>query len=349
MRQFDKMFSTHHDRLKLYCNVRIGVDITFDELLPNYDAVVLAYGAGKRKSLKIPGIHAKNVFSGDEFVHWYNGFPEAVAPSLNVKNVVIIGVGNVALDCCRILLRDPSELTNTYMSKSVLELLKHSSVQKVTILGRRGPLEASFTTKELREQINLRGCSFSAMIDSEDEKAIHSSLTTLQRPKRRLIQLLLKNVATTLVQPRQCQIFFRRSPCEVRINKEGAVKSIVLKNERTKIYDILPCGMLIYCLGYENMVLSGLPKNDNGQLDMVEGVRVNMPNPSGTLVYATGWCSHPPRGVITQTQFDSANVSTALCKNLQTAGVSKPLEGDIEELLKERCIKYTLRNQNEET
>ncbi|VDK39667.1 unnamed protein product [Gongylonema pulchrum] len=72
---FQKMFNENQDRLKLYCNVAVGSDIRFDELCVDYDAVILAYGARRQRRLKIPGCEAKNVFSGGDFVFWYNGMP----------------------------------------------------------------------------------------------------------------------------------------------------------------------------------------------------------------------------------------------------------------------------------
>ncbi|VDK71988.1 unnamed protein product, partial [Anisakis simplex] len=135
------MFELNSERLSLYCNVCLGRDVTYDELCKDYDAVVLAYGARRQKRLQIPNIQSKNVFSGGDFVSWYNAVPNMKAPNLDSNRAVIIGVGNVALDCCRILLSANSDrIIKSDMPTDILEHLSKSRINHVTIIGRRGPL-----------------------------------------------------------------------------------------------------------------------------------------------------------------------------------------------------------------
>lgn len=45
-----------------------------------------------------------------DLVYWYNGHPEQENEKQNlenVRNIVIVGNGNVAVDVARVLLRDP--------------------------------------------------------------------------------------------------------------------------------------------------------------------------------------------------------------------------------------------------
>lgn len=99
----------------------------------------------------------KNVISAREFVGWYNGLPENgnLSVDLNAENVVVVGQGNVAVDVARILLTSVDKLKETDITEYSLERLSGSKVKKVSLVGRRGPLQVAFTIKELREMLNL--------------------------------------------------------------------------------------------------------------------------------------------------------------------------------------------------
>ena len=62
-------------------------------------------------------------------------------------NVVIVGVGNVALDCARILLRSTEELKETDIAPHALEALEKANVKSVTIIGRQASHKRSFLRK----------------------------------------------------------------------------------------------------------------------------------------------------------------------------------------------------------
>ena len=94
------------DKVRFVGNVAVGRDVSIDELLELYDAVILATGAphdraaGHRRARTLP-----NVFGSAAFVGWYNGHPDfaALDPDLSGTDAVVIGMGNVALDVARIL------------------------------------------------------------------------------------------------------------------------------------------------------------------------------------------------------------------------------------------------------
>src|SRR5271169_3487265 len=139
--------------------VHLGEDVTRDDLLAAYDAVVYATGAMRDRHLGIPGEDLPGSFAATDFVNWYCGHPD-VDPSaftLDAEAVAVIGVGNVAVDVARILARNPRELRETDVSQPVLDALMASKVREVHMIGRRGPAQAKFTTKELRELGELDG------------------------------------------------------------------------------------------------------------------------------------------------------------------------------------------------
>ncbi|KAL4879161.1 hypothetical protein BJY04DRAFT_194412 [Aspergillus karnatakaensis] len=184
-------------RFNFIGNVELGETLPLQVLKPHYDAILFAYGAPKDKRLGIPGEDAlKNVYSAREFVGWYNGLPEHrdLAPDLTAgKDAVIIGQGNVALDVARILLSDVDRLRQTDIADHALEALSQSKINRVRVVGRRGPLQASFTIKEVRELLQLPSVSFDAIpkgLLPPDEV-----ISALPRAQKRLIQLLAKGSA----------------------------------------------------------------------------------------------------------------------------------------------------------
>ena len=103
-----------NDRTRFIGNINIGTDVTFQELRDAYHAVILCYGSSQDAMLNIPGESLGNVISARRFVGWYNGIPQDKDLELSLNNscntAIIIGQGNVALDCARILLTPPDFL-----------------------------------------------------------------------------------------------------------------------------------------------------------------------------------------------------------------------------------------------
>lgn len=142
--------------------VHFGRDVTRQELLAAYDAVVYAAGASEDVQLGVPGEELPGSRSAREFVAWYSGHPDAPAQSLaGVRQAIAVGVGNVAVDVARILVKGHQELAATDMPDDVLAELARADVTDVWIIGRRGPQHASFTTTELRELLGTPGVAVS--------------------------------------------------------------------------------------------------------------------------------------------------------------------------------------------
>jgi ferredoxin/flavodoxin---NADP+ reductase len=157
--------------------VHLGEDVTRDELISAYDAVIYATGAMRDRRLGIPGEDLPGSYAATDFVNWYCGHPDvdAGAFTLDAESVAVIGVGNVAVDVARILARDPAELHATDVPQPVLDALYASKVREVHMIGRRGPAYAKFTTKELRELGELPGVEVVVHADEADLNTFDSS------------------------------------------------------------------------------------------------------------------------------------------------------------------------------
>src|SRR5215216_1384886 len=148
-----------HPEFRFYGNVDYGTDLTHDDLLAHYHAILYAVGAQTDRRLGIPGEDLPGSWAATEFVAWYNGHPDHRDRDfdLSCKRAVVIGNGNVAADVVRVLARDVDELARTDIADHALERLRGSAIEEVVVLGRRGPAQAAFTSAELRELGNLPG------------------------------------------------------------------------------------------------------------------------------------------------------------------------------------------------
>lgn len=176
-------------------NVTVGKDVALATLQQLYHAVVLAYGAEGNKQLQIPGQKLAGVLSAREFVWWYNGHPEYANLQLDlsrIQSVAICGLGNVAVDCARILLQPPERLASTDIAEHALQQLRNSSVREVHLVGRRGPVQAAFTPKELREMLSMAGVSVHIAPEMMKVTPVDQAEMKATRMKRRVYDILSK-------------------------------------------------------------------------------------------------------------------------------------------------------------
>ena len=160
--------TAEHPRFRWYGNVDVGRDVSRAELLERYDAIVYAVGAESGRPLDVPGADLPGVAPATHFVGWYNGHPDHRDHDfdLSVEHAVVIGNGNVAVDVARMLSLSHDELRTTDIADHALDALRESRVSSVTLLGRRGPVQAAFTTPELRELGELE--SADVVVDAAD-------------------------------------------------------------------------------------------------------------------------------------------------------------------------------------
>ncbi|KAK5968789.1 hypothetical protein GCK32_002735 [Trichostrongylus colubriformis] len=336
---FDRMFESNRDRLSLFCNVSIGSDVTVEELTKHYDAILLAYGAHRPRQLDIPGSKSTNVISGSDFVSWYNGVPNtkvSAAPLLDDPNMVIIGNGNVALDCARIL-STVKMLGSTDIPSDVLAVLESSEVTNIKIVGRRGPENVSFTIKELREQFKVPDWNTTVEMDEELRKSLKESVEKMDRRRKRLMKLLLDGVGPPQGE-KQCRFLSFRVPEEIIPDKEGRISAVRLLNKRTGNKEELPCGLLIYSIGYQTVVLEGLPTNEKGMIAMRDSSRVDMP--CGAAVYAAGWCAHGPQGVIVDTQQEAVAVADHIVEDIMAREDISGTRRGVQSILDAKGVDY---------
>src|SRR5438128_5250520 len=96
--------TAEHPRFRYFGNVCLGEDITRDELLAHYHAVVYATGSAIDRPLGIPGEELPGSHAATDFVGWYNGQPDQTdleVDLISAERAIVIGNGHVALDLAR--------------------------------------------------------------------------------------------------------------------------------------------------------------------------------------------------------------------------------------------------------
>jgi NADPH-dependent glutamate synthase beta subunit-like oxidoreductase len=288
------------DNVRFVGNVPVGDGgISVDELLGLYDAVVLATGAPTDRPLGIPGEDLPGVLGSAAFVGWYNGHPDFVdlAPPLESEAVVVIGNGNVAIDCARILAKLPEEFEGADIVQHAVDALGTSQVKLIRIVGRRGPHQVSFTPKEIGEMGELARASPvvdpAAFPPVEEDEALEPGL-------RKVVATLRAFAATAPDPDKPVRVYFDYFLRPVEVLGEGRVEALRL--ERTRLVEgraegtgemiDIPCGMVVSCIGYRTLPISGVPYDDRG------GRFVNDEGRISPGLYCVGWARRGPTGTI---------------------------------------------------
>ncbi|WP_233517939.1 FAD-dependent oxidoreductase [Geodermatophilus marinus] len=336
-----------HPCVRFVGNVSIGTDVSCAELLEAVDAVIYTYGAALDRRLGIEGEELLGSLAATELVAWYTGHPDAdrakVEAALEgVRDVVVVGVGNVALDVARVLVRTPEELDPTDMPQHVLDVLAAAPVERVTVLGRRGPVQATFTTKELDELGDVAGATVlvdPADLPGEDEPP----------PPDRLVARnigVLREFAGNTPEPGRPTVTLRFFGRPVRLAGEDRVTGVEV--ERTVVdedgrasgtgdVELVPADLVVRSVGYRGSGLPGLPVDESrGTVPHAAGrvLREGSPAPGE---YVAGWIKRGPTGVVGTNKHDARETVAALLEDV-AAGVLRPTggRGDLVELLRAR-------------
>jgi ferredoxin--NADP+ reductase len=321
-------------RFALLGNVTVGRDVSLDELLAHYHAVVLAYGAEADRRLGVPGEDLAGSHTATEFVAWYNGHPEYRDRhfDLSAEVVAIVGQGNVAADVTRILAKSADELRNTDIAEHALDALARSRVREIHVIGRRGPAQAKFTNKELKELGELQNCE--AQVDAGGLELNAESRTELEARANFISTKnveLLRDIASRArgSKPRRLIFHFLKSPA--RLDGTGRLQRLVLERNRlegapfqqvalaTGNSENLACGLLFRSIGYGGLPIPGVPFDaKRGVVPTLDGRVVDGAGTSIPGLYAAGWIKRGPTGIIGTNRADSVASVKSLLADLAT-------------------------------
>ncbi len=359
IRVYDKLAGK--DNFRFFGNVRIGRDLSVAELQEHYDQIVFATGNEAWRNLGIPGEDLAGVHSATEFVGWYNGHPDFRDLTFDLENarrVIVVGNGNVAMDVTRILAEDPKRLETTDIAEHALEVLRKSRVEEILILGRRGPAQAAFTNKEIKE---IGGLSSADLIVDPADMELDG--VTRRWMTEHTTSQMTKNVDYLTEHSRQepkgagkrVELRMLVSPVEFH-ESDGRLGSVVIeKNELFESEDGTPrprgsgvrsveeIQLSFSAVGYRGLPVPGVPFNERRGLLANQNGRIWDPDSEKAVtgLYTTGWAKRGPTGLIGSNVADANETVERMLEDLRcrhTQPTQKPDGQAIGALLKTRGV-----------
>jgi len=358
--------------IHLYCDVEFGKDVTLDELLARYDAVLFATGAVKDKPLNLPGADLEGVYGAAKFVEWYDGYPTGVREwPLTAENVAVIGGGNVAMDVARELMRNADDLkAKTDIPDNVYEGIGQNKAKVLHLFIRRGVAQAKFSVQELREMEKLPGVQL--IINEDDFDLDDETIEVAGKDKltRQMVEELfaIREMAEDMEDDgdvdfegnpadRRYYVHFNSAPTEI-LGEDGKVKAIRVERtetgadgrmRRTGEFTDYPVGAVYHAIGYRPAEAPGIAYDAKGaHLANANGDgRITADADGGDVrerLYATGWAKRGPVGLIGSTKSDALAIVTNMLEDLAKAAEGGRVAADrdpesIDRLLAERGIR----------
>ncbi len=326
-----------HESFRFFGGVTLGRDVSRQELLARYHALVYAVGTSQDNRLGIPGEDRPGSHPATEFVAWYNGHPDYAEHlfDLNGGRAVVIGNGNVAIDVARMLVLDPRELAPTDTADHAIDAFGMAGVTEVVLVGRRGPAEAAFTNPELRELGELERADVIV-----DPAQLEGVAEPEDATKRRNVEILREYAQRTPEgKSHRLELRFLRSPIEILgEGEDGPVTGIRLavnrlvtdpagrvRAEPTGAEETIPCGLVLRSIGYRGMPLTGVPFDERRGLIRNTGGRVAQEDGSACPgEYAVGWIKRGPSGVIGTNKKDAADTVARILEDEQAQALGRP-------------------------
>jgi ferredoxin--NADP+ reductase len=321
-------------------NVTIGRDVSVVELLDLYDAVILATGAPHDRKLGIPGEDLPGVVGSAEFVGWYNGHPEFadLDPPLGGTHAAVVGAGNVALDCARILSKTRHEFEGSDIVGHALDALDRSAIRTITILGRRGPHQIAMTPKELGELGHLEAAV--PVVDLADFPSIEAD-DSLEPGLRKSVSLLRGFADLEPDKAKRMVFDFFAKP--VAIEGDGRAERIIV--EKTMLdesggargtgetYEV-PASLIVTAIGYSTSPITDVPYEG--------GKFVNESGRIADRLYAVGWARRGPTGTIGTNRPDGYEVADQIASAMPSGSSNdRPGAEGLKRLLQGRGVMPT--------
>jgi len=348
---------------RFFGGVKLGQHLTVDDLRACYDAIIYAVGCESDTKLGIPGEDLPGVHSATEFVGWYNGHPDHVNNKFNlgVEAALVAGVGNVSMDVSRILARTADELAVYDMPAYAIETLRRDlKVKTIHVVGRRGPEQANFSPKEIKELGHLENAD---LVLKQENIHLPEALPEIGKADVEVVQnlqyLAQKMKEPLAGKPRQIVLHFLLSPLEFQAGPDGRLARV--KMERNALVKdaqgnvkargtgeimYIDAGLVFKAVGYRGKPVPGVPFDER---------KGHIPNDAGRVLkdakdtqtvpgqYVVGWAKRGPSGLIGTNKGDSIATVQALLADFKAGTLPVTTLADpnaVQSILSDRKVAY---------
>lgn len=332
------------EKVRFLGNVRVGADLTHEDLRHYYDAVVYCTGAHRDRSLGIPGEALPGSYGAAAFVAWYSGHPDAPATDFygDSTAAVVVGGGNVALDVTRVLARRAADFETTDVPEHVLRAFHASQLRDIHLLVRRGPAEARFSPPELRELGELPDVDI--VVEASALAALPEDGRTLPRGAQQNLAVVSEWIGRRPSDAsRRIHVHFWTRPIAMHgDNRLARVETLTTPPGAEPLRGSLDVGLALRAVGYAPEPVPGLPFDPS---------RASVPNERGRIIdlqgrrstqgaYVAGWLKRGPSGVIGTNRVDAVETVATIVADLSCLPErSRPDAIPIVDLLRERGVR----------
>jgi ferredoxin--NADP+ reductase len=322
-----------HPNFSFVGNLDVGRDVRVSQLQAAYHGVVLATGAMSDRPLGILGEELSGSVSATELVGWYNGHPDFRDKSFDFSHpsAIVIGNGNVALDVCRILAKSVEELRRSDICEHALEALSASKITDIYVIGRRGPAQAKFTGKELREFGDLEEAQ--PVVDPAELRLDEASTAEIaSSPSASKNLEILRGFAQrqeTSAKRKRVHFRFLLAPSSIqgkamvervefeRLRLSGQAGSQTTSTTGERI--LIPAHLVVRSVGYRGTSISGVPFDERSATVLQRDGRViDLDGKAVPGMYVAGWIKRGPSGIIGTNQACAIDTIDSLLADLKT-------------------------------
>ena len=350
-----------HPSVNFLGNVELGKDISLEEIKSNYQVIVFCNGMSDSISLGIDGEHLTGVYPCNDLIGWYNGHPDYQGLEFNFDHdtAVVIGHGNVAIDISRILSKSIDDLRTSDIPENALETLSKKTLKHVHMIGRRGPIQSKFTTKELHELGKLSNCNVSLdpkylNLNAACQQELDDTSNAIVHKNYKVMQSYADNFSAVNDNNRtQISIDFMMNPKYFTGKKQlssAFFEETYLEgapfNQTCKTLDHsieITCGLAFTSVGFRGTILENLPVNEPKRT--LTNQNSNLIGSDGKIVkglYAAGWVKRGPHGVIGTNRECAQNTVDSILKDTPTLlQASAEGKAGLLKVLNKKNIRYT--------
>ena len=339
---------------RFFGNVQVGRDVAHDELASLYDAIVYAVGSQTDRRLGVPGEDLPGSWAATELVAWYNGHPDFqhLEFDLSHERAVVIGNGNVALDVARMLALTGEELAPTDTTDAAIDAIVSSGIREIVVLGRRGLVQAAWTSTELGELGELAGAD--VLVDPAElelDRASEAELEAASNVVQRNVEILREFASRDPKgKPRVVRLRFRASPVailgEERVEGVEIVRNSLEPDGRGSVRavatderEVIPCGIVFRSVGYRGVGVPGVSFDERaGTIPNAEGRVLDESGAPVLGLYCAGWIKRGPTGVIGTNKKDATETVDRLLEDARAGRLPTRSGRAIEDLLGDRDV-----------
>ena len=244
------------------------------------------------------------------------------------------------------------ELAPTDTTDAAIEAIVGSGIREIVVLGRRGPVQAAWTSTELQEMGELAGADIvvepgELALDPASEAELAAASNIIQRNFEILRGFAVRRPSG---KRRVVRLRFRVSP--VAILGSGRVEGVEIAHNSleadehgrvraipTDTREVIPCQIVFRSVGYNGVALAGVPFHQTSGTIRNEGGRVL--DDAGAVIpglYCAGWIKRGPTGVIGTNKKDATETVDLLLADARAGALPARDGASIHDVLAGREI-----------